>query len=276
ALKQKGLSAAERHLLRTYLIGWKQTVRISGEDSAEGEVRSGVAQGSLLGPNLFITYISPVLQLQLSFTTRLVAYADDLLVVKPINSLEDSVNLQLDLDRIIAAYDQLKLSINPRKSNFMLCTLAEPHMQQTLPSGLMVDGTAISRVERMRYLGVILDHKLDFSANAMEAAAKAKKAVGALWRTVGCWAGRATFQRIYESKVQPILYHALPMVSPATKRGWNALEKVHRYAARLSLNDFSSSYTDILGTLQWKNMSRLCVERQALTMFKWRNGLRFL
>ncbi|MCP3667961.1 MAG: hypothetical protein GY696_36645, partial [Gammaproteobacteria bacterium] len=66
SLKQKGLSAAELHLLRSYLSGWKQTVRVSGEDSAEGEVRSGVAQGSLLGPNLFITYISPVLQLQLS------------------------------------------------------------------------------------------------------------------------------------------------------------------------------------------------------------------
>ncbi|MCP3667653.1 MAG: hypothetical protein GY696_35045 [Gammaproteobacteria bacterium] len=106
----------------------------------------------------------------------------------------------------------------------------------------------------------------------MEAAAKAKKAVGALWRTVGCWAGRAIFQRIYESKVQPILYHALPLVSPATKCGWNALEKVHRYAVRLCLNDFSSSYTDLLGRVQWKNMSRLCVERQALTMYKWRNG----
>ncbi|MCP3667654.1 MAG: hypothetical protein GY696_35050, partial [Gammaproteobacteria bacterium] len=69
----------------------------------------------LLGPNLFITYISPVLQLQLSFTTRLVAYADDLLVVKPINSPEDSENLQLDHNRIIVAYGQLKLLVNPRK-----------------------------------------------------------------------------------------------------------------------------------------------------------------
>jgi len=158
----------------------------------------------------------------------------------------------------------------------MLCTLAEPHMRQTLPTELSVNGTVISRVEKMRYLGVILDHKLAFTENAVAAAVKAKKAVGALWRTVGQWAGRDVFRRIYESQVQPVLTHALPMVSPATKFGWHSLEKVHRYAGRLSLNDFRASYTDLLRRLQWKNMSRLCVERQALHMYKWRNGLRFL
>ena len=112
--------------------------------------------------------------------------------------------------------------------------------------------------------------------NAVSAAVRAKKAIGALWRTVGRWADRETFRRVYESKVQPLLTHALPTVSPSTKHGWDALEKVHRYAARLVLNDFRSPYTELLRKLQWKNMSRLCVERQSLLMYKWRNGLRFI
>ncbi|MCP3664077.1 MAG: hypothetical protein GY696_16560, partial [Gammaproteobacteria bacterium] len=69
-------------LLRSYLCERRQTVRIGKTESAPQPVHSGVAQGSILGPNLFIAYISSVLNLDLSSNCHLVAYADDLLVIK--------------------------------------------------------------------------------------------------------------------------------------------------------------------------------------------------
>ncbi|MCP3661143.1 MAG: reverse transcriptase family protein [Gammaproteobacteria bacterium] len=213
SLKEKEVPGAFLRLLDSYLSDRQQTVRIGVTDSKPATVGSGVAQGSILGPNLFISYISEILAMNLSQNTRHVAYADDLLLMKPIVSDDDCTQLQRDLDTILEAYSRLFLSINPSKSSLLLCTLAEPHMAQVLPCEFVLQGTPVSRVPELKYLGVTLDHKLNFSRNAQLSSAKAKKAIGALWRTVGRWSGRETFKRIFTSKVLPILTHGLPMVA---------------------------------------------------------------
>ncbi len=276
SLKEKEVPGAFLRLLDSYLSDRQQTVRIGVTDSKPATVGSGVAQGSILGPNLFIFYISEILAMNLSRNTRLVAYADDLLLIKPIVSDDDCTQLQQDLDTILEAYSRLFLSINPSKSSLLLCTLAEPHMAQVLPCEFVLEGTPVSRVPELKYLGVTLDHKLNFSRNAQLSSAKAKKAIGALWRTIGRWSGRETFKRIFTSKVLPILTHGLPMVAPSTLSGWNCYEKTLRYAARLAMNDYQSSYTQLLESLRWKNFSRICIERQLLLVYKWRANIRFI
>ncbi len=77
-------------------------------------------------------------------------------------------------------------------------------------------------------------------------------------------------------KVLPLMTHALPMVSPTCDKHWIMLEKSHRYAARLATNSFTQSYSDLLLTLHWKPIARLCVERQLLLVHKWINGQRFI
>ncbi len=85
-------------------------------------VVSGVVQCSILCQNFFNAYISSVLQLELSDCTRLIAYADDLFIVKPISAAGDEALLQQDLEAIVQKYSALHLEITPQKSNYPICS----------------------------------------------------------------------------------------------------------------------------------------------------------
>ena len=69
---------------------------INGETSQPVQVISGVPQGSVLGPLLFLIYIDDITSLQLSEGTKLSLYADDMLLYKTISSDTDYVELQQD------------------------------------------------------------------------------------------------------------------------------------------------------------------------------------
>ena len=89
-------------------------------------VLSGVPQGSVLGPLLFLVYINDVLQLDLSLGARLVLYADDMLLYKPVRGAEDLINLQSDIDKIsqlsYSEHCQVQEHVNSA-SHFNLCLL---------------------------------------------------------------------------------------------------------------------------------------------------------
>jgi len=70
-----------------------QKVVIGGEESATIPVTSGVPQGSVLGHLLFLIYIDDITRISLSEGTKLVLYADDMLLYRKIDHPEDYVAL---------------------------------------------------------------------------------------------------------------------------------------------------------------------------------------
>ena len=84
----------------TYLRNRSQYVTINGKSSNISEVVSGVLQGSVLGPLLFLTYINDIDLHQNEGS--LLLYADDLLLYHPIQSPEDYLKLQGDIDQLQA------------------------------------------------------------------------------------------------------------------------------------------------------------------------------
>ena len=73
---------------------------VGGASSPDSPVLSGVPQGSVLGPLLFLIYIDDVSSLQLSENSVLNLYADDMLLYKQIKCSEDYQQLQMDIDKI--------------------------------------------------------------------------------------------------------------------------------------------------------------------------------
>ncbi|MCP3661699.1 MAG: reverse transcriptase family protein [Gammaproteobacteria bacterium] len=270
------LPPAFLHLISSYLSGRQQTTLIDGACSNDVNVVSGVAQGSILGPHLFISYISSVLNLPMSADTKLIAFADDLLIIKPIRSIDDSIALQSDIDTIIAEYDRLFLSVNPSKSKYLLCTLQTPATAPSLDVNLLINDVIVERVQVLRYLGVLLDPALSFQKHIDAISIKAKKAIGALNRTLRSWAGQTVFRKVYLAKILPILMFASPVACPTGISAMRSVERVHRFAARLAVNNFAVSYSALLSALEWKSWARTCTERQLLTVYKWVNGFRHL
>ncbi len=256
-------------LVRNYLMNRVQVTRIDGEDSFHEAVSSGVPQGSVLGPHLFNSYVSGVLNSPVSEGTRLLAFADDLLIVKPLRNDSDIKSLQDDIDAIISAYGELFLTVNPKKSAFMICTLATPAVCGKVKITLEVNGDKIEQRDILKYLGVTIDPDLSMGSHTEITTPKAKRAIGAFWRVLGKYSSRGIFFKFYKTKILPVLLHALPTSMPVQTQHWKQLEKINRFACRLVANDFTSTYQNLLERLHWKPISQLAFERQMIMMFKY-------
>ena len=86
--------------VKSYLTDRSQKVIVNGESSDPIHVLSGVPQGSVLGPLLFLVYIDGVMDLPLSEVSQLVLHADDILLYRPIKCQSDFSALQHEINTI--------------------------------------------------------------------------------------------------------------------------------------------------------------------------------
>ena len=96
-LRLHGVQGKVLNWIQSFLIGRSQTVVLEGDSSSEVPVSSGVPQGSVLGPILFLLYIN---DLPDNVQSQVRLFADDTAVYLTINSPNDSANLQKALDRL--------------------------------------------------------------------------------------------------------------------------------------------------------------------------------
>ena len=114
-LASYGLDAHTLSWITSYLTDRKQHVVVGGESSTDVPVLSGVPQGSVLGPLLFLVYIDDVSDTLLADGSTLNLYADDMLLYKPVRSPQDFRDLQSDIDRISDWVSLNHLTLNPNK-----------------------------------------------------------------------------------------------------------------------------------------------------------------
>jgi len=82
---------------REFLLGRTQRVRVGGQLSAEVRVTSGVPQGSVLGPLLFLAYVNDIWR---NMESTITLFADDCVIYRKIINNADMEKLQKDLDRL--------------------------------------------------------------------------------------------------------------------------------------------------------------------------------
>ena len=157
-----------------------QYVVVDGASSKTTPVVSGVPQGSVLGPLLFLVYINCVSSLPLTTGSRLTIYADDILLFKPIYLSQDYEALQKDIDAIAECTKASHLTLNPAKCRYLI---ASRKRQSILPpGGLLLDNCALEQVHSYRYLGVLVTSTLTWKEHIKQICTKARKLVGMLYR----------------------------------------------------------------------------------------------
>ena len=95
---------------------------MGGSSSDALPVLSGVPQGSVLGPLLFLLYIDGITSITLSSKSHLTLYVDDMLLYRPISNSTDYAHLQEDIKKISEWVDANYLQFNTQKCNFMQVT----------------------------------------------------------------------------------------------------------------------------------------------------------
>ena len=115
-LHQYGITGKLHDWFRSYLQGRKQQVTVLGATSRELPVTSGVPQGSLLGPILFLLFVDDLPNTVK--TSRVACYADDTKIFKSIDSITDCNALQSDLNDLVSWSESSGLIFNQSKCKY--------------------------------------------------------------------------------------------------------------------------------------------------------------
>lgn len=227
-----GLPSTIVNWIKSYLHSRVQFVDINGSHSDFLPVNSGVPQGSVLGPLLFLIYINDVVScVKEGVEIRL--FADDCLLSSTINSSNDQQILNDSLDAINNWCDLWDMKLNTEKTVFMRITnKKQPHEHQ-----YTINGLPISRTDSFKYLGVTITSNLTWSSHILKVCASARRKLGLLRHKLKNSPANIKLLA-YTSIVRPCLEYACVVWDPHTKKDIDNLEKIQRLAVRFIYNRY--------------------------------------
>ena len=249
SLSSFGISGSLLAWFTDYLAGRQQRVVLDGFSSSLSPVTSGVPQGSILGPLLFITFMDSLNQLPLTSNSRLILYADDIVLYKPINNQADLNLLQEDINAISKWTKEHGLSLNSSKTNILPITRS----RHPLPIHLHVDNNPISVATSVKYLGVTLSSDLSWSLHVQNTARAAKRQLGFLHRQL-YQATPPARHAIYKSVILPKLEYCASVWDPHQTTLQAKLESTQKFAGRVITKNWNADYQTLLSELQWNTL----------------------
>ena len=175
-LKQNGVSGNLLKLFINYLSNRKQRVVLNGMSTDFSPVDSGVPQGSVLGPLLFLIYIN---DLEKDIKSNVKFFADDTMLFSIVKNPIISANeLNHDLEKINKWAYQWKLQFNPDPTKQATELLFFPKEAFSYSSTHLFHGNEVIKVNEQKHLGLILDTKLSFESHINAKIIKVKKIIG--------------------------------------------------------------------------------------------------
>ena len=207
-LSYYGITGKTREWIRGFLTGRSQCVVVDGEESEWCPVISGVPQGSVMGPVLFLIFINDITD-GISSDIRL--FADDSIIYRKITSLEDQKALHEDLVRVFEWAERWGMSFNVKKCVHVTIT----KKLTPLPYSYTVGGETIPKEQATKYLGVTITSDLSWSKHISNIRAKASRTLGLIRRNFGpC--DRTVKEKAYQCLVRPQIDYAASVWSPYT------------------------------------------------------------
>ncbi|XP_032223431.2 uncharacterized protein LOC116604739 [Nematostella vectensis] len=253
--------------IEAFLNNRNQFVVVDGSHSSQVPVTSGVPQGTVLGPTLFLVFINDIVD-QCSSVTCL--FADDTVVYRSIRSPADHVSLQHDLCNLEAWARTWQMEFNASKCQLLLITLK----RNSSLFNYSLDSQLLNSTDEHDYLGIRVAHDLRWSRHCCKVSLKANKTLGLLRRTLKpC--SQSVKERAYFSMIRPVMEYASPVWNPFTDRDINKLEQVQKNAARFVTGTYDprASSSDLVKSLNWDSLEVRRQLAQLCLFYKIRNNL---
>ena len=253
--------------ISTFLTSRRQRVVVNGCQSSWLPVASGVPQGTVLGPLLFLLYINDI---TCEIRSQIRLFADDCIVYRTITNPLDSAILQQDIDSLQSWADTWQMQFNSRKCHIMSISRqrCRPHTVYKLGS------MPLSYVDSYPYLGVTVSSDMRWHNHISTVAAKATRMLNFVRRNIYHCSSEAK-SLAYLSLVRPHLEYASSAWDPHLEKDIHRLEMVQRRAARFVRRDYrrTTSVTHLLAELQWPLLSERRTNSRLTLFYKAENNL---
>ena len=264
------LSKVKAHGIGGKILGWirgwlsnrQQRVQINGRKSDWGRVTSGVPQGSVLGPLLFIIYIN---DLETGISSDISKFADDTKIGRQVRNIHDVRLLQEDLDRLHDWSEKWDMQFNVNKCSIMSAGKGNWQVDYTL------SGTTLGRAYSARDLGVQVCSDLRPREQCIIARNRANKILGFIKR---CVTNRTSevILRLYLALVRPHLDYAAQFWSPYYRKDTESLEAVQRRMTKMIPGLRNLPYKDRLNRLNLHSLERRRARGDMIEVYKWVKG----
>ena len=281
-LEQNGINGPLLNLLKNYLYNRKQRVVLNGSVSSYFEIESGVPQGSVLGPLLFLIYIN---DLENDVTSEVKFFADDTMIFSVVQDpVISATELNHDLNLINNWAYQWKMAFNPDPTKQAVEVLFSKKKNEVYHPPLYFNGAVIIRVDSHKHLGLTLDSKLTFLNHVNEKIKATTKTVGIL-RYFRKYLPLNTLDQIYKMFIRPhfdygdVIYHIPPYTNPynrtiTLKPIMNRIEKVQYHAALAITGTWQgTSRNKLYEELGWESLSDRRWSRRLILLYKIRNNM---
>ena len=252
--------------IQSFLSNRRQKVLVNGSESEWQPVTSGIPQGSVLGPMLFVLFINDLPE-HLSNNSQLFLYADDTKIFRKIESEYDRQLLQEDIFSMCEWSENWLLKFHPDKCKTM--TLGQTDVEHTYSLKPTLPPMQVSEAEKD--VGVIIDNKLRFDQHISEKVNKANAIVGALRRSFE-YLDKGIFIQLYKALIRPHMEYAQSIWSPYRKRDIDIIENVQRRATKMVPGLSGMSYEERLRALKLPTLSYRRVRGDMIEVYKLLNN----
>lgn len=216
-----GLSLPLIELLNSYLRERYQYVFLNGFKSHEILVTSGVPQGSILGPLLFLLFINDVTNV---LEVPCLLYADDLKFFVRVSTVNDCALLQQSIDKLTTWSKKNYLQLNISK-----CFIAQfTNKSNKVQHNYHIDNSSLKNLDKFLDLGVMFDLKLSFVPHVEYIVAKSSRMLGFLIRNSRDFSKVEITKLLFYSFVRAVLEYASLVWSPIYKVHIDKLESIQR------------------------------------------------
>lgn len=224
-VRAHGISREVETWIRAWLTERKQRVMVNGVPSSWIEVLSGVPQGSVLGPLLFVIFIND-LDKEAEGISIIRKFADDTKVGQVLDEPQAHTALQNCLDRLCVWTDTWGMSFNVKKCKVI-------HVGPGNPChGYTMNGNLLDASSEEKDVGVLITDTLKQSRQCEKAAQTANRVLSQICRSFQ-YRNRHTFVRLYKQHVRPHLEFATPAWNPWLATDKETLERVQKRAVRM-------------------------------------------
>ena len=231
-LDRYGIRNKTHTWISNFLKYRKQRVVIGGEHSTWTQVMSGVPQGTVLGPLLFLTYIN---DLPNNINSSIRLFADDCVLYREIKNEIDSQELQKDLNSLMKWECDWQMNFNPKKCFVMRLT----HARHMTRFNYILGDKSLQETDNHPYLGVHITNDLTWNKHIHQITATANRTLAFVRRNLySC--PQHIKKSAYTTLVRPLLEYSSSVWDPHTKTLVNKIEMVQRRAARLCHNDYKT------------------------------------
>jgi hypothetical protein len=217
-VRHLGIKGKVADWIANWLSNRKQRVVINGMHSDWGDVKSGVPQGSILGPLLFTIFIN---DLDNKLVNNIIKFADDTKIWGQANTLDGVRTIQQDLVRLNEWSELNCMPFNVSKCKVL-------HIgSKNLRAEYMLSGKQITETKEEKDLGVFFSESYKPSLNCKRASKTANMATGLIRRNVFNKSEEG-MMTLYKTLVRPSLDYCIQVWKPFLKKDIVQLEKIQK------------------------------------------------